>query len=292
MLFAGFSVILSWLQNLGMGRAIAVASIRTTIQLSILGYLLVPCFQHPKWWASMLIVGIMGLIAAREATVRTKYAYSGLYGRVFLSISIPSSAVLIMALTCIVPVHPFWTPQYFIPLGGMLLNNCLNGISIGLSNFVTSVYENRNFVDHSLARGANRFEAVQPLVANAMQIGLMPTLNNMRVLGLVAIPGMMTGQILGGNPPEQAARYQMIIYFTICVSSSCGLLGALSLTREALIDDEHRLKVSSRLIPRQGKREDILTAAFHCLRDILVCIYRKFGNGRRNVIISSDHQKI
>jgi putative ABC transport system permease protein len=288
MLFVGLTVILSFVQNLGMGKAITVASIRTTVQLTFLGYLLVPCFEYPRWWASMLITGIMGCIAAREATVRTKYAYSGLYGMVWLSITIPSFSVLMMALTCIIPVHPFWTPQYFITLAGMLLNNCLNGISIGLSSFVTSVYENRGSVDHRLARGANRFEAVQPLVINAMQIGLMPTLNNMRVLGLVSIPGMMTGQILGGNPPEQAARYQMIIYFLICVSSSFGLLGALDLTREALFDHDHRLMVSSRLVPRQGKREDILTAAFHSIKDILIGFYHKCCKRHTYVSIDTD----
>eukprot|EP00611_Tribonema_gayanum_P026088 TRINITY_DN6118_c0_g1_i3.p1 TRINITY_DN6118_c0_g1~~TRINITY_DN6118_c0_g1_i3.p1 ORF type:complete len:341 (-),score=107.19 TRINITY_DN6118_c0_g1_i3:1099-2121(-) len=261
----GVAVLISSWQKLGLERAYVVATARATVQLAVLGYVLVPCFNHPRWWASLLIVNCMGLIAAREATARAKYVYKGLYARVWLSVVLPSILVLTGALMYIIPVEPWWAPQYFITMAGMMLNNALNAISVGHTGFLTALYEKRQCVDARLAKGATRWEAVRPLVISSMRTGLTPTLNNMRVLGLVSIPGMMTGQILGGNPPEQAARYQMIIFFLICAASSIGLLGAVDLSIEALFDAEHRLCVTSRLSRRPGGKEDILTAAFNGL---------------------------
>jgi putative ABC transport system permease protein len=115
-------------------------------------------------------------------------------------------------------------------------------VSLGLDSALVSFDEHRDRVEASLAFGATRWEAARPVVANAMRTGLVPILNAMSAVGLVTIPGMMTGQILGGTDPVQASRYQILILFLIAASTAMGVgISVLGAARMAF-DAQHRLR--------------------------------------------------
>lgn len=103
---------------------------------------------------------------------------------------------------------PVWSPTYVIPIVGMLLGNCINGISLSLNSMLTSMVDSAREIELLLSFGASSYEAVSRLLNEAVRTGTMPQLNGMAIIGIISIPGMMTGQILGGSPVREAARYQ------------------------------------------------------------------------------------
>ena len=119
-------------------------------------------------------------------------------------------------------IHPWYEPQYAIPILGMILGNTLTGVSLGIERMTEELTAGRGAVEMSLALGATRWEAAQGPARQAVRAGMIPTLNQMAVVGLVSLPGMMTGQVLAGQSPLQAVRYQIVIMFLIAAASALG----------------------------------------------------------------------
>jgi putative ABC transport system permease protein len=143
----------------------------------------------------------------------------------------------------IVRVEPWYDPQYLIPLLGMVLGNTLNGISLGLDRFMEGLNSQRDQVETLLAMGATRWEAAHRQVREALRVGMIPTINSMSVMGLVSLPGMMTGQILAGANPIDAVRYQIVIMFMIAAGTALGIFGVVLLAYKRLLSPEHQLRL-------------------------------------------------
>ncbi len=229
--------------GLGVGRRLLVASIRTVVQLWLLGWILAPVFKaaHPAV-VGLICLAMVGL-AARESTRRVGRSYTGLAWNAFFSLVVASSATVLIATTVVLRVENWWEPRYLIPLLGMVLGNGLNGISLGLERCLVSMDEGRARIELLLAAGAHPWEAAKPIASEAIRAGLLPILNSMSVVGLVTIPGMMTGQILGGTAPDLAARYQILVMFLIASATVLGTVGVVFLTVRALFDEQGRLRL-------------------------------------------------
>ncbi|HCP45045.1 MAG TPA: iron export ABC transporter permease subunit FetB [Deltaproteobacteria bacterium] len=230
-----------WL-GLGLERKLFVASVRTVVQLLLLGWILMPVFT---WNNQAVVFGIclaMVILATRAAVKRSSRSYRGAYRSSFVALLLGAGATALIGTWGIVGVEPWWQPRYLIPLLGMILGNGLTGISLGLDRCLTQLDEGRARVDVYLALGASRWEAARPVAADAMRSGMIPILNAMTVVGLVTIPGMMTGQILGGTDPAEAARYQILIMFLIASATAMGTALSVLLSLRALFDDDHRLR--------------------------------------------------
>ena len=119
----------------------------------------------------------------------------------------------------------------------------MTGISLGLDALTNAVVLEKPAIDARIALGATRFVALQPVMRQALRRGLMPTINAMAATGIVSLPGMMTGQILAGVPPEQAVRYQLLIMFLISASTGLGLFMTLVGGAWRLTDSRHRLRL-------------------------------------------------
>lgn len=231
-----------WLK-LGLEKKLLVASVRTVVQLLLLGYVLVPVFAiaHPA-----LVFGLGGLmvvLAGRAAVQRSKHTYRGAWGAGLVAMTVGAVPTTIFATALLIGVEPFWAPRYFIPLLGMVLGNALTGVSLGMDSALKGFTSGRAKVECLLAFGATRWEAAREVVAEAVKTGMIPILNSMTVVGLVTIPGMMTGQILGGAPPEVAARYQVLVMFLISGAVGLGTLIAVLLTLRAVFDELDRLRL-------------------------------------------------
>ena len=233
----GFSIVL----QLGLTRSLLVASTRMVIQLFLVGYIL-------EWLLSQrnpfLIVGmglIMASIAGFSAVDRTKRYFIGLYWNSLISILTSAAIITGFAVSGILKIDPWYTPQYLIPLLGMVLGNALNGICLGVDRFLDNLVNQQEQIELLLTLGATRWEAAQQSFQDAIRTGMMPITNSMMVTGLVSLPGMMTGQILAGANPVEAVRYQIVIMFMIAAAVALGTLGIVSLAFFSLFSPEHRL---------------------------------------------------
>jgi putative ABC transport system permease protein len=232
-----------WL-GLGLGRKLLVAGLRTFVQLSLLGYLLVFVFDSGSALVIAAIAFLMITLAAREAVRRAGRSYPGVRRDVFVSLLLSAGVSVVFVMSVVLRPDPWWTPRYLIPLLGMALGNGLTGISLGLERCLTSFADDRPSVELLIAAGARPWEAARPTTAKALRAGLIPILNAMSVAGLVTIPGMMTGQILAGSEPAMAARYQIMVMFMIAGATAAGTTGVVLFAVRALFDGRGCLRRS------------------------------------------------
>eukprot|EP00127_Corallochytrium_limacisporum_P003153 Clim_evm2s147 gene=Clim_evmTU2s147 len=283
-----FTVMVSWLLGLGFEKKMTIGTVRAALQLTALGYILTPVFTTPRWWAVMLLSLAIVVLAAREAYARPKWSYALMFSHILFAIAIPSLLLCCMATLLVVKANPFWDPQHFIPLLGMLLGNVLTGVSLALSEVLSILGERRQLIEYRLAMGATCWEAYRPLMIDALVTGMTPTLNSMYVIGLVSIPGMMTGQILGGTSPEVAAKYQIVIIYFIGCTGMLGQVITLLLLYTTLIQGgrvRHEL-----LSKRRAKLGDIITTILELSYryTIGLCLETKSQEGERQPLLNGN----
>ncbi|TAN11333.1 MAG: iron export ABC transporter permease subunit FetB [Burkholderiaceae bacterium] len=229
-----------WLR-LGLARNLLVASARMVVQLLLVGFILDAIFALRTPWPVLGIGLVMAALAGWTAVRRTRRRFRGIFWDSLLSILGASFVVTGIALVGVIHVRPWFLPQYAIPLLGMVLGNLLTGVSLALDRFMETVVREAGAVEADLALGATRWEAAHPLVADALRTGLIPTINAMMVMGLVSLPGMMTGQMLAGAAPASAVRYQIVIMFVIAATTALGTLAVCALAFRALFNARHQL---------------------------------------------------
>jgi putative ABC transport system permease protein len=227
----------------GISRQLLIAAARTAIQLTLIGLVLKTLFAnvHLGWVALMAL--FMLLVAGREATVRQKRRFKGWWGYALGTVSmfLSSFTVTVFTLIVILGESPWYTPQYAIPLLGMLLGNTMNGIAIAMERLTTTAWEQRAVIEARLMLGQRWDEAISAIRQQAVGSGLIPIINAMAAAGVVSLPGMMTGQILAGAPPVEAVKYQILIMFLISVGTGLGTLTAVSIGSRRLFDRRQRL---------------------------------------------------
>lgn len=245
---------LSWLLQLGIGRRMLIAAARSLVQLLLLGLVLGVLFAqtHP-----VLIAGLAAImlgVAGYEVMARQGRRFSGAwgYGVGTLSMFLSSFSITVLALTAIVGPEPWYRPQYLIPLLGMLLGNTMSGVAVALDNLTRSAWDRRGQIEARLMLGHGCQQAISDIRRDALRAGLIPIVNAMTTAGIVSLPGMMTGQILGGSPPLEAAKYQIMILFLIAAGTGLGSLCAVWLGAGRLFDERARL----RLDRLSAKRKD------------------------------------
>ena len=215
-------LIISWRLRLTLTKTLLTAAIRTIVQLSFIGLILAWIFAREQWYEVLLILTIMTLIAGAAAKNRVKRSYKGLFADTLLAVSLSGILVTGIAILVILRVQPWYTPQFIIPILGLILGNSLTAISLTSNQLIEAFHEQQERIEMMLSLSASPFEAVHEQIRAAIINGMTPTLNSMLVVGIVSLPGMMTGQILAGADPTQAVRYQIVTMFLICVSSTLG----------------------------------------------------------------------
>ena len=225
--------------RLGLEGKLAVAALRTVVQLLLIGYILEWVFAIDRWYVVLAILTLMTLIAGRAAATRGAVHYRGMGLDAILSVSASSWLVTALGLFVVIRIDPWYRPQYAIPILGMILGNTLTGVSLGLERITEELSARRAQVETLLALGASRWEAFRLPAQQAVRAGMMPVINAMTVVGLVSLPGMMTGQVLAGQAPEQAIRYQIVIMFLIAAASGLGTVSAVLLVYRRIFSREH-----------------------------------------------------
>jgi putative ABC transport system permease protein len=240
-----------WLR-LGVGRQFAISVGRMVAQLFLCGLVLNTVFSLHGIWAIPLVIG-MAAMAIYEITSRLRGKTPRKKMRTPLW-PLATSAVLFGALPTALAGHillaetapdgtsTLWETRHILPVFGMVLGNTLTGLTIGLDSLLHSITHNKKHIEARLAMGMRRYAAFRPFITAAAYRALLPTLNNMAVVGVVFLPGMMTGQILAGAPPFQAAYAQGAILLIIACAVAMGVFLALHLAVHLSTDQRHRLK--------------------------------------------------
>ncbi|MEM7145481.1 MAG: iron export ABC transporter permease subunit FetB [Verrucomicrobiota bacterium] len=237
--------VVTMLGRFGVGRSLLIAGLRMAIQLSLIGLVLRVLFDHPEplWMGLMALV--MLLVAGREVVSRQNRRLKGWWsfgigtGSMFLS----SFVLAIFALTVVVRAEPWYDPRYAIPILGMLLGNTMNAVALSLDRLTESAWDQRDVIEQRLMLGQDGKEATSRIVRSAVRGAFIPIINAMAVAGIVSLPGMMTGQILAGNSPTDAVKYQILIFFLVATGGGFGVLLAMRLGRARLFDGRERLRL-------------------------------------------------
>ncbi len=241
---------LSLFLQVGLGREILVAAARAVVQLLLVGLVLQTVFHLQSPWLVAAVLLAMFASASYEILSRQERRFVGLW-RVGIGAGTTLLATLFVtgfALLALRP-DPWFSPQIVIPLVGIVLGNVMNGVSISLNAFNTGILRERASIEARLALGATRYTALKAMQRSALRSGMIPIINQMSAAGIITLPGMMTGQILAGMAPLDAAKYQILIL--LLLSGGAGL-GALATTIAAVwraTDERDRLRLD-RLEPR------------------------------------------
>ena len=228
--------------RLGLERRLLLASVRTLVQLLLLGTVLQWVFRQEGPWAVLATMLVMALLAGFEAVRRTTHRVRGGFALSMGVMFVSSMTVTFYGLLVVIRVDPWYAPQYAVPILGMLLGNTLNGISLGLETALDGFRRDREEVEMLLAHGATRREASRRVVRRAVRTGMIPILNSIIAAGIISIPGMMTGQILAGQDPAHAARYQIFILFSIAAGVALGTMGVVFAATRLVFDERDRLR--------------------------------------------------
>lgn len=233
-----------WL-NLGLHFRLVIAALRSVAQLWLMGLVLGTLFSlvSPLWTglAALVMIGFAG----HEVSSRQDKRLAGWWTRGLGTGAILMAAMLatLFALFSALHTDPWYDPRYAIPLLGMILGNTMNGVALGLSGVTSGLSVRRAAVEAQLMLGATRRQAMAPVIRQSLRTALMPIINTMSATGVVALPGMMTGQILGGVAPTEAVKYQIMILFLIAGGTGIGAVAAVLGAAWRLSDHRHRLRL-------------------------------------------------
>jgi putative ABC transport system permease protein len=229
----------------GLGRSLLVSALRTTVQLLLVGLVLKAVFSHADpWWVTGIAL-VMLLLAGREVTARQTRRFGGAwgYGIGTFTMFLSSFTVTLLALLVIIGPQPWYDPRYAIPLLGMILGNTMTGVALALEGLTRLAFQQREVIEARLMLGQDQRTAMGDIRRQSVHGGLVPIINAMAAAGIVSLPGMMTGQILAGNPPMEAVKYQILIMFLIAAGTGFGTLGAVWLGCRRLFDERERLRL-------------------------------------------------
>ncbi|GAB5591904.1 hypothetical protein Unana1_06804 [Umbelopsis nana] len=257
-LFIIVNLIMSSILGLGLEKSLLISAIRCVIQLTIMGFVLEDVFKAQNPALVMLMTMILILLGCYEIMYnKSKKTYKGMFITCLFSMTTSTLLVGIIGSRFAMAEDPFWTPEKFVPTTGMLLGNLMSGMAVAIGSCLSSLSDGQEKIETYLSYGATRWEAGLSVATESVRLAMLPTINQMSVIGLIAIPGMMTGQIMGGASVLQAARYQQIIMFMISASTALAVLTAVVACVTTIIDSEHRIRPERILQGRPSLWKDI-----------------------------------
>ena len=217
-------------------RLLLVASIRMTVQLIFVGYVLQYIFSNPNPIFTMIFLSVM-IIFSINRVIKSRKDLNKSF-KFAIGASLIFSGLFVLGFFVVVVVNKsFFNPQYTIPLAGMIIGNAMTGLNIGIKTFMDSVTREKSKINTLLNLGVDPNNILKPFANNALETALIPTLNSMLGMGIIFLPGMMTGQILSGTIPTTAIMYQIVIMIAICTSVCMTVFLALTFGYKSLYNN-------------------------------------------------------
>ncbi len=204
---------ISFALRLNLQRQVLWAAVRTVVQLLLVGHILRVVFAHGNGWVGTLAVAATTLITA-----------------------------MFILSTALRP-EPWFDPRYAIALVGIVLGSVLNAASLALDGVLSGVRREKLAIEARLALGATPHQAFSTLLRESVRRGIVPSVNQMSAAGIITLPGIMTGQIIAGMDPIDAAKYQILLMFLLCGASGMAAMGAAYGAMRRLTDERGRLRL-------------------------------------------------
>lgn len=234
--------LLQW-QGLNLTGQLLWAGGRTILQLIVVGYFLAVVFSLENVWAVLLVLAIMLTIAAVVARNRINPRSKSLFGWLWLSLGASTAISLGYALVVIIQPPQWYSPQYLIPLTGMILGQTMNSASLAGERLASAIQQNPREIETHLCLGATPGQAIVSYRRAAIRASLIPTVNQMMVVGLVSLPGMLTGQVLAGGDPLNASVYQILIMFLILLTNTLSTIAVTATVYRQYFNQHQQLLV-------------------------------------------------
>ena len=217
---------LSLRMGLRLERDLAMATARTYLQLIALGFVLRWVFVNQTWPIVLVLLGVMVVAAARVVLKRAGNAPPGVFGSSVLAMALTGFTITFTVTALIIRVPVWYEARYVLPIAGMVIGNSMTGIALAVERLFADLDARAAEMLGLTALGATVWEAAQPSLRTALKAGLVPTISSMAAAGVVFIPGMMTGQVLAGADPLDAARYQIVVMLMIAAATSVGAIAS------------------------------------------------------------------
>jgi len=215
---------ISYWFKLGMSKTTLWSIGRMSVQLALVGVFLEYIFALNNMWLNFAWLMLMIMTAIFSAVSRAKLKFKIVFGPISIAFIISTLLILIYFNAFVIQLNYLFEARYLIALGGMLLGNVLSVNITAVNSFYQEIRSQNKFYLYRLAMGASQREALEPFLRRSFQLALLPALAKTATVGVVSLPGMMTGQILGGSSPATAIRYQIAIMIAIY---TCGALSVL-----------------------------------------------------------------
>ena len=240
--FVIIAMIITTINGINRNKEFIISSIRMTVQLFIAGYVLVYIFDKSSIVLSALMIllmeffGVYNIVSNKKKRLNNKIIFiitiSQLIGTIF---------VLIFFLLIVVRPDPFYDPQYLIPLGGMIIGNAMTGIDLALNQILNAIDSKRVNIEGALMLGATPRMAMDKIIQESFDTAIIPTINKIKNIGIITLPGMMSGQILSGISPLVAIKYQIAIMTAILSAVTISVFLFLRLGYEKFFNKQYQL---------------------------------------------------
>ena len=206
-------------QQLGLEGQLFFSAVRAFLQLIAVGYILELVFTLETVWGVLAVLLIMIAIATTITKNRISQKLSQLVWWIGGSLLLTTGLTLGYVMILIVQPEIWYDPQYWIPLAGIIIGNAVNGATVAGERLVKAIENNRGEIETHLCLGATPQSAIALYRRQAIRAGILPNLNQMALVGIVTLPGILTGQLLGGVNPLNAVSYQILILFSLALAN-------------------------------------------------------------------------
>lgn len=227
----------------GLVKDVVIGAIRMTIQLSFVAFYFTYIFTLNNPFLNISWVLIMLIVSIFTTIKRSNLKFKMFILPVFTAIVISLILIDVFFLGFIIGLENIFDARYFIPISGMIIGNSMNHNIVGLNAYFDKLKNNNQLYYFILINKNDKKSALLPYMRDAIKKAINPLIASMTVMGLISLPGMMTGQILGGSDPSIAVKYQILIMLAIFVSSNLNLVLTLIFSNKFVFDDYGKLKI-------------------------------------------------
>jgi len=229
-------IVIFYYYRTGLSKPTLIAFGRMAVQLFLVGIYLKYIFDYNAIWLNVLWVIVMVFIASYTVIKRSDLKQKKIYIPVLLGITANIIINGLLVAFIVIGTEHFFNARYIIPIMGMFIGNSLNSAIIGLRSFYKSLVNDEERYKYYLMCGAEKNEALFPFLSEALKDAFNPTIASTATIGLIWLPGMMTGQILGGSDPLTSIKYQIMIIIGIFAGSVISVFVSLILSKRFVFD--------------------------------------------------------
>lgn len=238
LLFIAVTMLISLKKKLHLEKDIFIGTIRASLQLIAIGYILNVVFSTENIWLYLVIISVMIIVASHNAAKRGQ-GFRGAMWKIALSIVFIEGFVMLILIGFNI-IEP--TAQYIIPLSGMTIGNAMVVAGLFLSQLQRESEASRDEIETLLALGASSKQALQRLMSRSVKYSMIPTIDSLKTVGLVQLPGMMTGMIIAGASPVEAVRYQLLILFAFTGAAALTSINLSMLFHKNILTTDLRME--------------------------------------------------